>query len=434
MVTSTTLTSQEAPKLDRDSLPPMIPDRVVVINDVADVKGGATRIAIESANALRARGVAVTYITGDDAEFAEFGEEGIEVERIGSSHILNGSRLAGGLRGLYNEKSQCFLAEWISRFDTPRTIYHLHGWSKVLSPSVFHALKPVSSRLVVHAHDFFLVCPNGGYFDFKRGHTCELVPLSFSCMACNCDQRKYSHKVWRAARQVVRRTFFFGPDSCAKVLAVHDTMIPLLEYGGLNKERLGVLRNPVTPWRTERVTAERNHTFLFVGQVTENKGVDVLARAARQVGVRLRVIGSGPYAATLAQQFPEVELIGWKDAEEISVLCGDVRTLVMPTRNREPFGLVALEAMTSGLPVIVSANAMLADEIVTRGFGLSCAPSDATDLAKMIRRVAHNDKLVATMSRKAHAEARQLALTASEWVEALLSCYRNILQAAADKY
>ncbi len=432
MVIGARTTSQQAQEADSPPQAARIPDRLVVINDVSEARGGAECIALIGAKALRANGCPVTLITGDDAASAELRECGIEVATVCSSHILDGSRLTSGLRGLYNRKAARFLTDWILRHDTPRTIYHLHAWSKFLSPSIFRALQPVSSRLVVHAHDFFLVCPNGGYFDFQRGHRCELVPLSAACVACNCDRRRYSHKVWRVARQGVLRAYF-NPDNGAQVLAVHEGMIPLLERGGLDKDRLLVLRNPVVPWRTERVSAEHNRVFLFVGRIDEDKGVDLLAKAARQAGVPLRVIGSGPLATVLAKDFPEVELIGWKSREEIAELCRDARALVLPTRSRETFGLAAMEALVSGLPVIVSANAMLAPEIAAHGFGLSCEPNDAPALANMLSRLAHDDKLVAAMSRKAYAEARQLAPTLPEWTDGLLTCYEALLQSAADR-
>lgn len=423
---------QQAQEPDLTSRAALMPDRVVVINDVSRVRGGATNIAHINAKVLRARGIPVTLITGDDAAVAEIGEQDVEVAAVGSSHILNGSKLAAGLRGLYNYKSKRFLANWISRHDTSRTVYHLHGWSKVLSPSIFRALRPVSSRLVVHAHDFFLVCPNGGYFDFRRGRPCALVPLSAACLACNCDRRSYSHKAWRAARQRLLRAFF-DPDSGAQVLAVHEGMIPLLEYGGLARNQLRVLRNPAQPWRTERVSAEHNRAFIFVGRLDGDKGVDLVAKAARQAGVPLIVIGSGPLAAVLARDFPEVGLVGWKSREEISELCRDARALVLPTRSRETFGLVALEALISGLPVIISTNAMLAAEIAAAGFGFSCDPNETVMLADMLRGLADDDKLVSSMSRKAHIEARQLAPTVAEWTDGLLACYGSLLQSAAHR-
>jgi len=50
----------------------------------------------------------------------------------------------------------------------------------------------------------------------------------------------------------------------------------------------------------------------------------------------------------LGGDFPEIELMGWKSKQEIAQLCREARALIMPSRWRETFGLVALEAAMSG--------------------------------------------------------------------------------------
>ena len=425
MTTEARLQQMEAPLAVAGAMP----DRVVVINDVSLVRGGATSVALLSAQLLSARGIPVTLITGEDAPTSfSTGEATFDVAAIGSAHILKGGRLAASLRGIYNRRTERFLSRWIAVNDSPRTVYHLHGWSKVLSPSVFRALQPVKSRLVVHAHDFFLTCPNGGYFDFRRGCACELRPLSMACIKSSCDRRHYAHKLWRAVRLAVRRAFYDPEPGPNRILAVHEGMHGLLEYGGLKRCSLGVLRNPVVPWRTDRIPAERNRTFLFVGRLDEDKGADIVARAARLAGVPLRMIGTGPLADILKRDFAEIEIVGWKTREEIAKLCLDARAVVMPTRSRETFGLVALEAMISGLPVILSATAMLAPELVANNFGLTCDPQNATALADIMGRMAEDDVLVAAMSRNAHANARRLAPTPAEWTNKLLAMYQALLE------
>jgi glycosyltransferase involved in cell wall biosynthesis len=221
----------------------------------------------------------------------------------------------------------------------------------------------------------------------------------------------------------------YDPSSGAgRILAVHDGMRALLERGGIGRGSLGVLRNPVVPWQTDRIPAERNRTFLFVGRLDVDKGADIAARAAHRAGLPLRMIGTGPLADEIKRDFPQVEVTGWKTQAEIAALCLDARAVVMPTRSRETFGLVALEAMISGLPVIVSSNAMLAPEVVAGNFGLTCDTQDANDLANIMCRVAKDDVVVATMSRNAHTGARRLAPTVSEWTNRLLATYLALLQ------
>lgn len=408
------------------------PDRVVVINDISAMLGGATGVALTSLRQLRSSGVPVHFITGDDASTADRQDLEGGYEAIGGRHIMSGSRAAAAVRGIYNRRAAQVLTDWIARHDTPGTIYHLHGWSKILSPSIFGVLRPVSSRLVVHAHDFFLTCPNGGYFNFRSGEACGLRALSPQCLVRNCDRRNYAHKVWRAGRLALRRGLL---DLCSvgQVLVVHEGMVPLLRQSGLSDVPIEVLRNPVVPWREKRIAAERNSKFLYVGRLDVDKGADLLAAAARRAGVGLRMIGAGPLADRLARAYPEIEFTGWKRREDIAELCGEARAIVLPTRSRETFGLAALEAMMSGLPAIISHHALLAPDVVRAKCGFACDPQDEDGLAHLLARLASDDSTIAQMSKSAHVRARDLAPTPEEWCERLLAFYSATLERAAQK-
>jgi glycosyltransferase involved in cell wall biosynthesis len=166
---------------------------------------------------------------------------------------------------------------------------------------------------------------------------------------------------------------------------------------------------------------------MFVGRLEPDKGADLLAEAARRAGVPLRVVGRGPLATPLAAKYPEVEQLGWKSRTEIADLITDARCLVMPSRWRETFGLAAMEALTSGVPVIVSENAMIADDITVGGFGLSCNPFDIDALTTTLQRIASDNVLVATMSHAAYKNAHRLCLAPNDWIDALLSIYGELV-------
>jgi hypothetical protein len=104
-------------------------------------------VALASVRLLRERRVPVTVLSGDvgSAALEEFGAETVA---IGGQHIMSGNQTAAALRGLYDANTGTALSDWIAAHDTPGTIYHLHNWHKVLSLSVFCALRTVASRLL----------------------------------------------------------------------------------------------------------------------------------------------------------------------------------------------------------------------------------------------------------------------------------------------
>ncbi|GJD64269.1 glycosyltransferase family 4 protein [Methylobacterium frigidaeris] len=405
-------------------------DRVVVLSDDAVESGGAAGIALRSVRLLAGRDIPVTILNGSaEPDGAERWRAlpRVELHSLGGLSLMQGGRGAAAARGVFSLPALRFVAEWIRANDTPGTVYHLHNWHKVLSPSVFRPLGSVAERLVMTAHDYFLVCPNGGQFDFQAGTSCDRVPLSGACLTTQCDRRHYGHKLWRVARHAVRQGMIDLARSPATVLAVHDGMVPLLVRGGVAHDRVAVLRNPVVPWRTTRVEAERNGDVLFVGRLERDKGVDVVAAAACKAGLPLTIIGDGPLRDELAQIHPGARILGWRSPEEIAGLVGTVRFAVVPTRWRETFGLVTLEAIASGLPVLVSRHALIAREAEALGCVQVCDPYDPVALAAAMSRLARDDDAVRRMSEAGFARSAILAPRPEAWCDQLVGLYERVL-------
>lgn len=396
-------------------------DRIVVVNDLAEPKGGATALALASALAFRERGYRVTFLTGDTGENAALRAAGVEVVALGAARLKGRSFVSALVGGLYNRDAERMVAGWIAVHDTPRTVYHLHGWAQILSPSVFAALEPVRERLVLSAHDFFLVCPNGAFAFLKTGKVCDLVPLSAACIVASCDRNNYAQKLWRVARETIQRSLY-RPGSSPPVLAIHEAMRPFLMRGGIPDGAIETLPNPIVPFSSERIRAEDNREALFVGRLERTKGPDLAAAACRAAGVTLRLVGDGELRDEIARDYPEAVLVGRLPPEKIATEAARARFLVMPSRYPEPYGLVAAEALWSGLPVIAADTAFLTCDIEAAGAGFGVEPRDTDAFAAAIRRTAGDDA-AKRMSMAAYERTRDIALTPDAWVDRLMAAY-----------
>ena len=137
-------------------------------------------------------------------------------------------------------------------------------------------------------------------------------------------------------------------------------------------------------------------TVLFVGRLEYQKGVDVLLEALRwlernnpRVARRIivKICGTGPLkemVSSFAEQRTNVHYLGYVPEEDLLILYRRAHLLTMPSR-REVFGLVGLEAMASGLPVL-SSNVSGPRSFVNKEVGLLVHPSDAAALAHGIER------------------------------------------------
>ena len=247
--------------------------KIVMINDTSVSRGGTAALALLAVRNLRARGIAVQWVCGDDGVNPELAALGVPVTAAHQAPLLERDRAEAARSGIYNTPARDLVARHIAEHDDPQTIYHLHGWAQILSPAVFTALAPVASRVFVHAHDMFLACPNGVYMDYRAGKVCTRTPLSLDCALTNCDKRAYVHKVWRLARHAVLRRTFDGALPWAGVFQIHPDMQPRLERGAIPGHLCRTLRNPADPYRTTRIAAEENKGFIYVGRLEADKGV-----------------------------------------------------------------------------------------------------------------------------------------------------------------
>ncbi|WP_127901941.1 glycosyltransferase family 4 protein [Solirhodobacter olei] len=409
-------------------MPPEPPDRLVIINDASTARGGATGLALLSAKLMRARGLPVTLFCGDTGDNATLADDGIEVVSIDGAPLLNQSVAKSMASGLWNARAKAALADFIARTDTPETVYHVHGWAQILSPSIFTALQPVAARTLAHAHDFFLACPNGVFTDYRRGESCRRRPLGLDCLVTNCDKRSYSHKLWRAARTAALRRSFAQSLPWGGIVLLHPGMAPIMALAGFDRARMFVARNPVTPYSATRIPAEANERFFFIGRIEEDKGIRSLIAATQAAGVGLTVVGDGPLREELARAHPDVEFTGWKTREEIEPLVQTARCVAVPARHGEPFGLVITEALQSGIPVIMGETSLLASDVVDKGLGFACdmrRPETLTAAIARLRDLAPEE--VEAMSLHAMRPENALASSPEAWADRLLELYGGLL-------
>ncbi|WP_206106368.1 glycosyltransferase family 4 protein [Rhizobium leguminosarum] len=407
-------------------------DRVVIIDDYSAARGGATALAVLSAKLFRGLDIPVTYICGDDAANAELVALGVLMVGLNSRDLLSAERAKAFVTGIHNGAAVRMVANWIAANDTANTVYHVHGWHQILSPAIFRALMPVARRCVVHAHDFFTACPNGAFFDYQAQEVCLRRPLGGSCIATACDKRSYSHKLWRVARgsNILRR--LKDQSDFGRIILLHEKMASFLVGAGYRPERLTTIRNPVAPLSIKRIEAEANDEFVFIGRLDEEKGIEDAVAATRKAGVRLCVIGDGPLMSMVAASGDHVRAVGWQSHAEIGPTIRKARALLMPSRYPEPFGLVAIEAARSGLPVIMSRSAFLAEEMQRAGMAIACDTADESAFADTLTRFSQMPRHeVRAMSERAFLKSPDLASTHEEWRDALLSEYHSLISTNA---
>lgn len=148
------------------------------------------------------------------------------------------------------------------------------------------------------------------------------------------------------------------------------------------------------PLDTDPVT-RRSDLFLFVGALTRGKGVDVALRALASTRNRasLIVVGKGPQEAELISLCRDLGLadrvafLGRLSQRSIARWYREATALVMPVRAPETFGLVGVEAMSHGAPVVASTVGGIGEWLEHEHTGLAIPPGSPIQLANAMNRL-----------------------------------------------
>ena len=177
------------------------------------------------------------------------------------------------------------------------------------------------------------------------------------------------------------------------------------------RSKLTVIYNAYDPARFAAAanggSAAANGMMLgFVGRLVDQKGCDVLIEAmpkvlAQHPEIRLRVVGDGPDRPRLEALTHRLDLaravdfVGYRPTS--AALLADVDIVVVPSRY-EPFGIVAVEAMASGRPVVASAVGGLSEIVADGQTGLLVPPGDPDRLAAALTRLLDHPEVRETMA------------------------------------
>src|SRR6266540_3867999 len=179
-----------------------------------------------------------------------------------------------------------------------------------------------------------------------------------------------------------------------------------------NGVEVSKFQNPGEPHLIQRRPSEDGKTILYVGRIVREKGVFTLLEALEELLERRRdfslvLAGEGPLKEDLAKEAlrrklgDRVTITGFVDERTLVSLYNSCDVFVLPS-HYEPFGMVALEAMASRIPVVVSDVGGLS-EIVEDGItGLKVPASDPRALAEGILRVLDDPELSERLKENAY--------------------------------
>lgn len=358
---------------------------IVIINDFDYIQGGATKVAIDTANIFADHGYNVYFFSAASKNQSNLHQN---VKRICTNQgesLKDKNKIRGIINNIYNIKAKRELKKLLKTLDKNETIIHVHGWTKCLSSSVFSIIFKLDFKVVLTVHDYFTACPNGGYFNYQENHICHLKPLSSKCIKCNCDSRNYAFKIFRVIRQFVQNKIVKLNEKLKYVITISDLIEKVLKDNFDEQVKFKRISNPVSFNKEQEVIkVSNNEYYLYVGRVSKEKGVSVFCEAITRLEKKGIVVGSGSELEILKERYSNIDFVGWKTEKEVKQYMQNARCLIFPSLWYEGAPLTILEAMSMGLPSIISNTCSGIEVINDYENGLTYKTGDVDELCKKI--------------------------------------------------
>jgi glycosyltransferase involved in cell wall biosynthesis len=297
---------------------------------------------------------------------------------------------------------------------TGARVVHAHNLHPTLGWRALRAARTAGARVVLHLHQYRLVCAVG--VCFTRGEECTrchgrdtLPGVRLRCRGSLPESLAYGAALALWQRRLVEQ-------ADAVLVPSNFAEARLRELGApLRWESVRVLAPPVRipeaahegqclppPGRGgsggPSAVALPDPYALVVARLAPEKGVDVAIDACRMAGMSLVVAGEGPEQAALRARAgdADVHFLGRVEDAELAALRAGASIALAPSRSAETFALAVAEAMAVGLPVAASDVGALPELVEPEGL---VPAGDAAALAQAIARLA-GDRLAGARGRE----------------------------------
>lgn len=392
-------------------------DNIIIVNDFDYVQGGATNVAIHSAHIFHNRGWNVTFFSG----CSKGDQYPFKTVTLNDKEIANGQ---SKLRNIYNKQALKKLKSIINPKEN--YIVLVHGWTKSLSSSIFKIGKLKNVKVFLTLHDYFTICPNGGMFNYKKQRICNCKRIGAKCLFTNCDSRNYFVKLYRYARLFVQNKLVRFYKYLSGIISISNFSEAKIKELFKKKVPFYRVNNPIQiDFNTERSKPELSKSYVYVGRLDPEKGVENACKAAATLGFDFKIIGSGILFDELKNKYSKygnISFLGWLKKNEVFEHLKNARALIFPSLWYEGAPLTIFEAMSFGIPCIIS-NSSAALDFVNKDNGYIYDTNNVDEMIECIK-ASYDDSIIKDKSILFYESRHRISLE-EDYYNKLLLAFKN---------
>jgi len=331
-------------------------------------------------------------------EYKLLKKHGIDVNKysISNKELDQRSNLSQALNSIWSSSSYNTLMEILksNNYD----IVHVHNTHAVLSPSIFYACRENGVPAVLTLHNYRILCPKATLY--RDNNVCELcVKKNFPYYAIyyKCYHNSTLHSIALSMSVAFHNNFGTYRRIVNQCIALTNFSRDLFVKSGIPNKKINIKPNFLES--DPGFSRKRKNYFLFIGRITEEKGIKTLLNTwSLNNNYPLKIVGDGDLKEYVKTKIDEesltnVEYLGQvNSSNKIIKLLKDSYCLILPSLWYEGFPMTIVESFATGTPVISSKIGSLAEIVKHKGNGLLFKPGDVHDLLLKIKWAWENEK------------------------------------------
>ena len=275
------------------------------------------------------------------------------VDYNGDMSLMN--KIKSAVSIIYSTEAKKKFEELV--INTKPDIVHLHIFQHQISPSILDVIKKYDIPTVYTAHELKMICPN--YKMLNHGKVCEECKGEhyWHCLKNRCVKDSLSKSLVSTIESYVhkvRKSY----DGIQKIITPSEFYKNKFIEFGVDADRVVHIPNFLDrecPAVNQR--DDRNKYILYLGRLSEEKGIMTLIEAAGKTGYPTYIAGSGALRQQIediihSQNIDNIRMLGFISGQELIDYVGNARAVVLPSEWYENGPYSAIEALQLGRPII----------------------------------------------------------------------------------
>ena len=400
--------------------------KILMVNKFLYPRGGSESYMLKLGEQFRELGHEVEYFGMYDEKNTVSNSCGQYTSNM-DFHSTGLARFLYPFKILYSMEAERKIGKVLDTFKPD--VVHMNNINFQLTPSIIYAVKARNIPLVQTVHDYQMICPNHLLYSFDENKPCDrcINGSKWNCFKHACI---HGSKV-KSLLGVIEAKLYGILKTYKKVdlyiCPSHFLENKLLRASNLYTGKTFTIHNFIEK-KPVHINANTDGPYIvFVGRLSKEKGVDLLAQTAKLLPqYRFVVAGTGPDDEVL-KNIPNVAMAGFLTGQALTDLMANAKLLVAPSVCYENCPLSILEAHSMGVPVVTMNSGGMAELVDDGKTGTLAMGADATSVALAIEKTMGDESYYARL--KANCEAMgEKIMGVKEYSQILVEKYEQLIK------